>query len=286
MNRKIDMKIKQTIYPVALLMVCFFLTFPSFVQAKQAGILLIPTRIVMEKGDRYITVSVKNRGDATGAYRVEIIDMIMQEEGVIRELTEEEEDKYSARPLLRISPRKMILKPSESQNIRLMLRKPKGLEDGEYRSHLKVTLVEDNVTESGEPIVPNNVAIMIKPRFALIIPIIIREGKTEYSMSLDKPKLYYENNKPMLDLLFTREGNRSAMGDVTVTHISKGGTESIIKDHPGIAIYRSTEKRRVVVPLDISKNVSLKNGKLYITYKAQKEEEYRLLAETELILAQ
>ena len=89
MNRKIDMKIKQTIYPVALLMVCFFLTFPSFVQAKQAGILLIPTRIVMEKGDRYITVSVKNRGDATGAYRVEIIDMIMQEEGVIRELTEE-----------------------------------------------------------------------------------------------------------------------------------------------------------------------------------------------------
>lgn len=254
--------------------------------AKQAQLLLLPTRIVMGNSDRFVTVTVKNRGDATGAYRIELVDMVMPEKGVIREVKEGEDDKYSAKPLLRISPRKMVLAPEESQNVRIMVRKPKDLTDGEYRTHLKVTLVTDNIEEETTDKEEQNIAIAIKSRLSLIIPVIIRNGTTDYKVALDKPVLGYDNasKAPTLDMDFVRTGNRSSMGDIKVTYVAANGKETVVKDLPGVAVYRPTSRRHISLPLEVPQGVSLKGGKLHITYTAQQDEEGKLIAQTDLTL--
>ena len=44
--------------------------------------------------------------------------------------------RLSAADLVRYSPRQVELAPGEVQTVRIQIRKPEGLKDGEYHSHL------------------------------------------------------------------------------------------------------------------------------------------------------
>lgn len=248
------------------------ITPPAF--AKQAGIVLLPTRIVLEPKDRNVTVMVRNNGDATGAYRVELVDMEMPEKGVLKELPDGAA--YSAKPMIRISPRQMVLKPEEGQNVRILIRRPRDLDDGEYRTHLKIKLIDDNVEASNEgPAQHDAVMIQVKPRFSLVIPVIVRQGKTDASVTLDKPTLHHHT----LDMVLHREGNRSVIGDMDVEYKTPAGKTIQLQHFAGIAVYRPTSKRQVSIPLEVPKGVSLQGGSLHITYKTQEKEKAKILAE-------
>ena len=259
----------------------------------KAGLLLNPTRIVLEKRERNVALMIKNNGDTRGIYRVELVEMEMQEVGGTRIIPTTEEAPYSAKKLLRISPRRILLDAGQTQNIRVVVRKPKDLEDGEYRSHLKVTLIEDNVDKHGIPVKAEEstggvMSITIKPRFSLIIPLILRHGETHYDVSLSDPAIRYPANKgkPALDLTFMRKGNQSSMGDIKVTYTDPENNASVIKYQQGLAVYRPTPKRILSLPLDLPKGVVLDKGKLDITYTEQTKggKEGKLIAKTELTL--
>lgn len=267
-----------------LVLLCMFLS-TSYALAKQAGIVLLPTRIVLEPKDRNVTVTVKNNGDATGAYRIELVDMEMPEKGALKEIAGKKPAPFSAKPFLRISPRQMVLNPGENQNIRILVRRSRGMEAGEYRSHLKVKLIDDNVsTEQNTPAPNNNVVIQVKPRFSLVIPLIIREGKTHADLSLLSPVLRQENHRPVLDLTIKRDGNSSAIGDLDVTHIAPNGKQVQLQHYAGIAVYRPTAKRHISIPLEVPKGVTLQGGKLLIRYNTQEKEHPKTLAEAFLPL--
>lgn len=261
--------------------------------AKKAQLLLFPTRIVLEKGERSATVSIKNSGDGVGSYKVEIIDMVMPEEGAVRELKPDEKDPYSLLAMTRVSPRRITLKPGESQNVRLLLRFPKNLEEGEYRSHFKVTLADDDVEKTTEQAQHSqNVAISIKPRLSLIIPVILRQGKTSFTTEIEHIALNYKptdvkgqkEQRPFLDVDFTLNGNRSSMGNVEVTHLDPSGKSTILKSLPGIAIYRGTPHKKISLPLSVPAGVNLKAGKIMVTYVSQDKGAEKMLASGELAL--
>jgi hypothetical protein len=274
-----------------LLAVMFLCLAPSLTYAKQAQFLLYPTRLVLENGERTASVSLKNNGDATGTYRAEMVEMIMSET-TITEGAPDEETPFSAKKLIRISPRSITLAPGEEQNIRLVLRVPSNTEDGEYRSHLKVTMTDDNV----EPVVNDEatagqkgVAISIKPRLALVIPVIIRHGQTNYKITVANAKLHYEKdetgkNLPYVDVTLLREGNRSSMGDIDVNYINEAGKSFLVKHLAGIPVYRPTERRTVTMQLDTPSNLTIGKGTLHITYKAQEKEGGGVIAEAKFPL--
>ena len=251
--------------------------------------MLSPTRFVLDGTQRTAAVDVINKGDATGSYRIEIVDMIMPERGAIREIDNGQTDPYSLKAFARISPRKVILKPGEDQMVRILLRKPRNLQDGEYRSHLKVTLTEDNLDEAQTKKPSTNLAIVIRPRLAFTIPIILRQGETHYNVGIEHARVYYaeqdtKKTSPMLELLFTHEGNRSSMGDLKVTHISPTGKSTVLTYFPGIAIYRDADRRRISVPLSVPDGVDLTAGQLQVSYTAQQREGGGLIASMSLKL--
>jgi len=266
-----------------LIIILTVLAIPHKVSAA-AELLLYPTRIILDDSDNIATIGLKNSGNATGNYRVDLVDMDMKEQGSSVIMDKDAVIPYSAIKMLRISPRSVTLEPNSNQNIRLMVRKPKNLEDGEYRSHLRITMVNDNVGENLPVPKEHAMGIQVKARLATIIPIIIRHGKTFYDIKITAAKIRYETSEngqktPFIDINFLRTGNRSSMGDIDVTYTNPSGKQYVIKHIAGVAIYRSTERRKVSLAPDIPAGVALTTGTLHITYHAQESEDRKLLAE-------
>ena len=272
-----------------LLIVLAILLPPVVANAERAKIMLLPTRVVMENNDRYTTVIIRNIGDATGDITVGLIDMEMQENGKVLEMGEGQSDPYSAIPHLRIAPRSMTLKPEDTQPVRIMLRKPSDLPAGEYRSHLKIKIENDNVeaTEAKNEGENKESTISVKAKLAFTIPVIFRTGETTVSVKIDSPKLRQDaQGTPILDMALLHEGTRSVMGDFNIMQSVAGEAPQIIKTFPGIPVYRSTARRQVEIPLsDLPAGTDLSKGKLIISYTAQEKEGGMKLAEEELDLS-
>ena len=276
------------------LALCIF--FPHASWANRAEVLLLPTRVVMETNDRFTTVVVKNVGNATGNFSVSLVDMEMNEDGLVTALDPGKTDPYSAIPFIRIAPRSITLKPGEVQNVRIMVRKPENLPPGEYRSHLRLSLDNDNVegitdSDTANPFNPakqQEAHIAVKANLVLVIPVIIHNGVTTLNMKIESPKITYDSKgKPSLALALLREGTRSSMGDFSITYTGVDGHAQLIKSFPGVPVYRPLTKRTVSIPLDdIPRGVDLNRGKLDIVYAAQvKEGVGEKLAEAELGLS-
>jgi len=263
----------------------FFL--PTAATAKQAQLLLYPTRIVLDNNERTAALTLKNTGDASGTYRAELIEMNMSENS-IDEIPEGQPAPYSAKKLLRISPRSITLAPGEEQDIRLLIRKPANTEDGEYRSHLKITMTESNVEEAAareaNPTVTKGVTIAVRPRLSLVIPVIIRYGKTSYTIKIISAKLHYDKDEtgkkhPSVDVVLLRDGNRSSMGDLDITYINEAGKQTLVKHMAGIPVYRPTDRRNVSIPLDVPNGTTIQKGSLHVVYRAQEKEGSGIIAE-------
>jgi len=128
--------------------------------------------------------------------------------------------------------------------------------------------------------------IAVKANLVIIIPVIVRHGATTLSMGIADARLSHDaKGVPSVDMYLTREGNRSSMGDISVTYIPQGGAPQLIKAFRGVAVYRPIPRRFISVPLDETpKGVSLAHGRLDIVYAAQEKEGGETLAETQLAL--
>jgi len=233
--------------------------------------MLFPTRFILNDTEQSVSVDIINKGDARGSYRIELVDMKMPESGAVRELQNDETDPYSITGFARISPRRAVLTPDSSQRVRILLHRPADLADGEYRSHLKVTLTEENLDELDDQKASTNLSIKIKPRLAFTVPIIVRQGKTAYKVAIDKASIYYSpedtrKEKPLLKVDFLLEGNQSSMGDIKVTYNGADGKSTVVNFQPGIAIYRNTPKRSIDFPLTLPEGMKLSGGELQIIY--------------------
>lgn len=272
-----------------LFLLAIIITFfwPHYVQAKQAQALLYPTRLVLEHGEHTAIFGIKNTGNATGGYRVELVDMHMREDGTVEQLIEGQNEPFSLKRFVRISPRSITLEPGQDQNIRIMIRSAENLEPGEYRTHIKVTLVDNNLDNKGESAKDQptkDITVVIKPRLSLIVPLIIRYGKTFYSTTIEKASIRYVSSSngqkiPYADLLLTRTGNRSSMGNIDIEYRNEQGKSYLLKHLVGLPIYRPTERREISLPLEVPAGMVLKKGSLHITYRAQESEGGGLLAE-------
>src|SRR5665213_3502643 len=210
------------------LFLAFSLLLPQAAHANRAEVMMLPWRVVMENNDRYSTIVIRNTGNATGDFTVGLQDMKMLETGMIVPLDPGETPQYSAMPYIHITPKSMTLKPGETQTVRLLLRVPENLEPGEYRTHVKVWLVNDN-TDAPVNTAGKDAVIALKANLVIVIPVIVRHGATPLSMGIADPKLSHDaRGMPSVDMYLTREGNSSSMGDISVTCSQGGGAPQLI----------------------------------------------------------
>lgn len=271
-----------------ILMVCFFIKSTAvFAQQEgRAGILLTPTRVVLEGRDRSGMVSVANNGSASGTYRAELVNRRMLPEGGFENVEVPQEGEKFADEFLRVSPRSFKLAPGKHQNVRILARKPAGLEEGEYRSHLRFILVPDEPTVK-EPSSTEALSISIRANFGMSIPVIVRHGAI--SSDIKVAGLKYQPVRdgeamPSLSFELVRGGKASVYGDLQVVYQPTSGSEVVVKNMGGIAVYAPNPKRIFTIPLDIPEGVSIGKGTLKVTYREKEDNGGAIIAQGSLSL--
>jgi hypothetical protein len=255
---------------------------------------LFPKRVVIDDRQRIASVGLYNRAIAAGEYEITVSDMAMQRDGHLIDLAAIEDpvaraNVHTASSFLRWSPRHVTLPGSEAQMVRIMARIPPDLPPGEYRSHFTVVSVPPDIggtsiDEAAGAQNANGIGVRIVPRFGISIPVIVRVGETTLTAGLkDFVLAAPAGGAPTLSFTITREGTRSAFGDITVT---APGAKKPVAEVKGIGVYTEIPERAVQVALDPTTEPRLlaRGTRLTITYFDDDVSPGKVLAKQEFVV--
>jgi P pilus assembly chaperone PapD len=274
---------KEIIWKFALAVV-FVSAFQS-VNA-QGNLLVAPIRVVLEDGKVREDLNLSNIGQDTSVYLVSFLHYKMLEDGSFKDLNDSDEmvtpraDTY-----LRIFPRRVTLPPGESQIVRLQYRKPADMKPGEYRSHLYFRAEKDVAplglaTENRDT---TQLSVNITPIFGISIPVIIRNGSLNFSVTLSNTNLTAVNDSIYnLGVDINRTGTKSAYGTLEASFIPDDGTSQFVLGMAnGIGVYTELSKRNYVLQLRMREGKKLQKGKIVLRFLTPRDEGSKELTRTE-----
>lgn len=235
--------------------------------AHASGDLLVaPTRVVLE-GRRSAEVVLNNVDDEPATYRVSLELRRMGSDGRLHDVTPENatEAERAMLAMISFSPRRVTLPPNQPQIIRIGVRAPEGLPDGEYRAHMLFRAIPDAAPVTAAPIAgTQDVAIALTPIYGVTIPIIVRRGALVGDASLSGPRLAVDSTgQPVLQFDLAREGNRSVYGELIVM---KDGVAEPVMVARGLAIYPEINSREVRLPLSEEQLTALRGARVTLRY--------------------
>lgn len=254
----------------------------------QAELMLHPTRIVFDKNLRAAQVELINNGSKPASYRISLVNRRMTDAGQFEPADTPGEGERFADGMLRYSPRQVTLQPGTAQTVRIMLRKPAALAEGEYRSHLlfdKLPDVEGNTSIENRGAQGGQIGVMMNALVGASMPVIVRHGNVGAAVSLSGLALQKDGARnPLLALRFERQGASSVYGDVSVTFTPRGGKPAALAQVGGIAVYSPNRVRQAALPLQVPKGMQLAGGTLEVAYRDRPEAGGKLLAQASLDL--
>ena len=233
-------------------------------------------RIVFEGPDRTAVLTIINNANEEQVYRLGWRDMRMTEDRSLEPVKEGETipGTSSAQDMIRYAPRRIVMAPGAVQQVRLMLRKPKDLAEGEYRSHFWIQPEAQSakfapLKESEKN--PDTPTVQIKMLTGMTLPVFVRHGNLNATASITDAQLQKEGDKLKVSFVLHRDGNRSLYGDVDFV-CTGGGKETIFRQIHGIAVYTEVSKRHLEFDGPIPEGGAAVCSTMKITYRADKED--------------
>ena len=253
----------------------------------QGNLLITPRRVVFEGNKSSQEINLANTGQDSATYSVSFVQYRMTESGSFEQIEEPDAGQLFADKMIRYFPRSVTLAPGEAQMVRMQLRRSGDMQPGEYRSHMYFRAVPKESALGLEDQLEDTTAIGIRltPIFGITIPVIVRAGDTESTVSLNKLSVAdMSDSTALLKLVFNREGNRSVYGDLTVDYEPERGASIEVGLVRGIAVYTPNQTRQFQMELKMPEGVDFSNGKLVVRYTNAEGDAENLLAEKELLL--
>jgi hypothetical protein len=186
--------------------------------------------------------------------------------------------------LIRFSPREVTVRPNVWQTVRIQVRKPPDLPQGEYRINLVIRAVPPPVDPDAEPEAgQRQLSVKLTPALGLSLPVIVRHGDTCARIAIVEPELDPAGAK--LRFRVNRTGDQSVYGNLTVTFAPRSGPEETLAFVPGQAIYANNACRIFNLPLRPRKSgAPLAGGRLVIAYVATPEDGGKAFGQCQLDL--
>jgi len=224
---------------------------PSLPKAVGGDLLVAPTRLVFDARLRSAQLTLLNTGSAPATYRLTYIRMEMNGKGELKEV--QSEGPSVAEEIIRYAPQQITLEPGVQQTVRILVRRPADLAEGEYRAHLLIRAVpkEDAAPVEAEPKEPNGVAIKLTPVYGVSIPIIVRQGDTPTTPGFSPVVVAREaDGRTLLKFALQRLGGKeSVFGNVQITQLNPGAKDVKVAEWRGIAVYPPLPERAMEIPL-------------------------------------
>lgn len=225
-----------------------------FAPPAQADLLIMPLRVHFADRERSAELTLVNTSQTTNTYRLEWVNNRMNEDGSYTILDAPLNPAFDPEKNLVISPRQVTIPPGQQQRVRLSLRRPPDLPDGEYRAHLLMKKV-GSVTRSRSA-VTDSVEARVDINIGFSIPVIIQQGVPNVRAGLTDIKILPPGNAgapPHLSAQITREGTHSINGRVRVFWTPPGGTEEQIGILNNINVFPEISRRHILVPLRMTR---------------------------------
>lgn len=258
----------KTMYKFKLRVALLSLLLISHVTFAQLSV--SPKRVIFENRERSQELLLINTGETTKKYRIHFKQLKMTQDGDYETIEGNgSEDDFFASKAVRFSPRQVTLKPGMTQTIRLLVRKPKGFKDGEYRSHLTFSEIPDDGDQFGveRPQQPQGFAFQMRPLLGMSIPIILRQGKLSQGVEIKNTSL----SKDAVSLELHRQGQASVYGQINAVFQPESGLPPIeVGEIKGVSVLTPLDWRKVTIPLTEEVN-ALGAGELKITYSNLEE---------------
>jgi P pilus assembly chaperone PapD len=255
-------------------MVMMILGAPSLVRAQVGADLSIsPKRVTFDETGRSATVYIFNRGSQAATYSLSLVDRVMTPDGQIRTVAEAAGAAEgaaangrlkSATTLLTFAPRRVTLRPGESQTVRIRVLRPADLAVGEYRSHLTVTDVPPETAglTAEEAVAPGagELAVRVVALFSVSIPVIVRQGPADVQAAIDAVRFSVKDQPAapgttapkrtgVLSIDLVRKGASSLFGDVEIRAVKAGKPGEVVGGARGVAVYGEIDRRTLALPL-------------------------------------
>jgi hypothetical protein len=252
---------------LALLMLTCGIMSPSFAQ----GLVLAPTRVIFQPGERSAEVSITNKGTRTAKFRILFENKSFGRGGEVEILSEERPGFKFADRMLRLSTREVTLKPGQEQIVRIMLRKSEDIADAEYRSHFTVRTVIDNsqsqpsmAMAAGQNEQGNEFVVNLVPQYGISIPVLIRQGVLDARLIVKKTEMLpaVQGSAGRLGIDLEISGNRSLFANMTLVDKSKKGKDAQLFVMRNLSIYAPGNARYVLLDMTQKMMDAIKDGKV------------------------
>ena len=216
----------------------------------EALLQILPTRMVLMDRERAGTLTLVNHGDLDTSYRMFFRNIKMSDTGEFQVITDQDDvsDERFADSMLRFSPRRITIAATGKQTIRIVARKPQDLQPGEYRSHMVFRRLpnQESILDDGSR---DNLTLSIQPVVEVTIPIIVRHGELDASLSLSDAKLFEKDGERYLEVTINRSGQRSLYGNLKVSQKNQSGETITLAQAKGISVYYPNSRRIFELPL-------------------------------------
>lgn len=226
-------------------------------------------RVIFEQAKRNDTLTIINDTAEEMVYRLEWRTMRMDEGDALEPVPAGQTipGLNGVESMVVFAPKRMTLAPGASQQIRLMVRKPKDLADGEYRSHLWVRPEESAVKfDTPADVATNAPTVQIKMLAGITVPVFVRQGQLTSTASITDAKLTRSGSDQFnVALTINREGNRSLYGDFNFVCLSGGG-EKTIHQVRGIAVYTEIARRTLDFTMPVPAEGAESCSSMRVTY--------------------
>ncbi|MBU0800089.1 MAG: hypothetical protein KKA05_03715 [Alphaproteobacteria bacterium] len=227
-------------------------------------------RIVFEGPKRADIIVLINNSNEEMAYRFGWRRMRMSEDKSLTPIEEGDAatDIQWAEDMVQFAPRRVVLPAGGSQQLRLMLRRPKDLPDGEYRAHFWIepeaeSVKFDPAEVKGDP--SSGPAVQIKMLTGITLPVIVRAGNLTASAAISNGRVMRGgDNGGTVAFTLSRDGNRSLYGDFDFTCGS-----TVVHQVRGVAVYTEVTKRNLEFKL---KALPADCRNLNVVYKATEDD--------------
>lgn len=249
--------------------------------ASAAGDLLVaPTRIVLD-GARGTEVILNNIGTEAATYRISLQLLRMTPDGQFVDVTAPTAEEQAALSMIAFAPRRVTLPPNQPQAIRIGVRAPQGLADGEYRAHMLFRAVPDTKPVTAPKTPARGISIALTPVYGVTIPIIVRRGQLAATAGIANVRLAKFQGRPGISFDLSRTGTRSVYGEVRVL---KPGVDKPVVFARGIAVYKEIGWRNVTLPVaeGVTQSISGPATVQYIEFA--EDGTSRTLAEAKVVL--
>ncbi|MCB9989683.1 MAG: molecular chaperone [Rhodospirillales bacterium] len=247
-------------------------------------------RVVFTDKNRSEVITIINNTAEEQVYRLEWRRMRMTEDKSLKAVEKDDpaDDIKWADDMIRFAPRRVTVPAGATQQIRLLLRKPKDLAPGEYRSHLWI--MTESVPENfkADPMdMKEKQAIKLAMLPGISMPVFVRTGDLKASVSFSDVSAKATAEGAEVNFTLNRTGNRSTYGDLDFVCIG-GGEEIVAHQVRGIAIYTDVERRIMKFKVEYPEASKGSCSKMHVTYRADEDDELfrgSVMAETDVTVS-